>query len=252
FPDDHELRAVARVAVVDQRFAARAWPSAAAVGARVQVGDVFHDVVGVVASPRYSLIRETPPVIFVPAPPVDERASVTVFAPRLSADDLQRRFDVVMSHAAPGLSANVREQTFERQFDDELANARFQEPIIVVLGLFAFTVAGVGLFGVIAYLVEQRTRDFGIRLALGARAGDIRRALLGESLWPAGIGLSLGLGAAWALQGVMRATMFGWESSGPLAAIAVGGLVIGVACLAVAGPARRVLRIDPSITLRSE
>jgi ABC-type antimicrobial peptide transport system permease subunit len=216
------------------------------------VGDTSYDVVGVVENPRYSLIREVPPVLFVPAAPVNERHSVTVFAPELSATELTQRFTSVMSSAAPGFSPNVSPQTFERMFDDELANARFQQPIIIVLGVFAFTVAGVGLFGLVAYLVEQRTRDFGIRLALGARARDIRRDLAAESLWPASIGLAIGLAAAWGLQGVMRATMFGWESSGPLAAAAVAAVVIAVAIVAVAGPARRVLRIDPAITLRTE
>jgi ABC-type antimicrobial peptide transport system permease subunit len=108
------------------------------------------------------------------------------------------------------------------------------------------------LFGLMAYLVEQRTRDFGIRLAMGARARDVLRQLVIESLIPAGLGLALGLVAAWALEGVMRASMFGWESSGAAAAVMVGTAVVGLGLVAIVGPARRVLRIDPAITLRAE
>jgi ABC-type antimicrobial peptide transport system permease subunit len=121
-----------------------------------------------------------------------------------------------------------------------------------VLGAFAFSVAGLGLFGLIAYLVEQRTRDFGIQLALGARARDICRDLVRQSVVPALIGLAVGLAGAGGLANVMRASMFGWQSSGLVTVALVIGTIVGLSFLAVVGPARRVLRIDPAVTLKAE
>ena len=157
-----------------------------------------------------------------------------------------------MSSLAPGFRANVSARTFDRIFDDDTGNVRFQRPIVLALGLFAFSVAGIGLYGVVRYLVEQRSRDFSVQIALGARPSDIWTAVARQSLRPAVAGLVLGLMGAWALSGLMRATMFGWESSAPLSMAAVSVLILLVAMVAVIAPARRVLRIDPSVTLRAD
>jgi ABC-type antimicrobial peptide transport system permease subunit len=175
---------------------------------------------------------------------------MTVWAPGLSDRDLAQRIAPVMSALAPGFQANVSARTFDRLFSDDTGNIRFQQPIVLALGLFAFSVAGIGLYGVVRYLVEQRTRDFSVQIALGARPSDIWRAVARQSLRPAVMGLLLGLAGAWTLSGLMRATMFGWESSAPLSMAAVSVLVLLVAVVAVIAPARRVLRLDPSVTLR--
>jgi ABC-type antimicrobial peptide transport system permease subunit len=176
---------------------------------------------------------------------------MTVWAPGVTEAALTERIAAVLQTLAPGYQPSVSARTFERAFGDDIANVRFQRPVVLVLGAFAFAVAGIGLFGLVAYLVEQRTRDFGIRLALGARPAHIWRDLVRQSLVPALFGLVGGIGGAAALAGIMRAGMFGWESSLSLSIAVVGFLVLFVAVLAVVGPARRALRIDPAVTLRS-
>ncbi|HEX7779718.1 MAG TPA: FtsX-like permease family protein, partial [Vicinamibacterales bacterium] len=251
-PTTSESAAVAPVALVDERFVRTHWVDRSAVGERLQVGDVVHDVIGVIASPKFSLLRETPPLVLVPAAPRPQRTGMTVWAPGISERELTDRLTPVVSALAPGFRPRVAARTFDHLFDDDIANVRFQTPVVLVLGLFAFSVAGIGLFGVVAYLVEQRTRDFGVLLALGARPSDICIALAQQCLRPAVIGLVLGLTGALALSGVMRAGMFGWESSAPLSMSAVSVLMLAVAIVAVIAPARRVLHIDPSVTLRAE
>jgi predicted permease len=240
------------VALVDDRFARMAWPGASPLGQRVQVGAATLEVIGVVAHPRFSLASDSPPVLITSGADVLERRSMTVWAPELTEAELTERIAAVLQSLAPGYRPNVSAHSFDRTFGDDVANVRFQRPIVIVLGAFAFLVAGVGLFGLVAYLVEQRTRDFGIQLALGARPADIWRDLLGHSLAPAALGAVVGLVAAWALSGVMRAGMFGWESSAPVSMVTVGALMLIVATLAAAVPARRALRIDPAVTLRAE
>ena len=246
-----EAESLAPVALVDDRFARIAWPDASPLGRRVEVAGVAHEVIGVVQHPRFSLARDTPPVLYVPGQESQERKGMTVWAPGLTEAELTDRIGAVLQTLAPGYQASVSARSFERAFDDDIANVRFQRPIVLVLGAFAFTVAGIGLFGLVAYLVEQRRRDFGIQLALGARPAHIWRELARQSLWPSALGLTIGIAGASALAGVMRAGMFGWESSLPLSIALVCLLVLLVAVLAVVGPARRAVRIDPAVTLRS-
>ena len=123
---------------------------------------------------------------------------------------------------------------------------------MTAFGILAFVLAGIGVFGLVSYLVAQRTREFGIRIALGARRQDVWRGVLRESLAPAAAGLAVGVGAAWALERFIRSSVFGWESSGALSVLVVSAALLFVALVAAVGPARRVLRIDPAIVLRRE
>jgi putative ABC transport system permease protein len=91
-----------------------------------------------------------------------------------------------------------------------------------------------------------------VRLALGARPAHIWRQVVADSVTPAVLGLGIGLAVAWALERVVRASVFGWESSGPAAMAIVAAALLGVAVLAAVGPARRAMRIDPVRTLRAE
>lgn len=112
--------------------------------------------------------------------------------------------------------------------------------------------AALGVFGVIAYLVSQRTREIGIRIALGARLRHIRQDVLGEGAMVASIGIVLGLGASAALVGLIRSLLFGVKPFDPLSFAVVGALVAAVTILACLMPAHRASRVDPVAALRSE
>jgi predicted permease len=249
----NEIASSAPLVVVDEKFARYAWPERDPIGMTLRAGDdLLRTVVGVVSHQRVRLSDESPGLAYVPQPRPEERGSIVVWAPGLTTAELTRRVEGLLTGLAPAYRPNVFEMSFDRVFADELAEVRLQRPILLVLGLFAFAVAGVGLFGLVAYLIEQRTRDFGIRLALGADAGDIWREVVWHGTAPAMAGVAIGVASAWALQRIAAASMFGWDSSGPLAATAVSLSMLVVAVLAAVGPARRVLRIDPTVALRSE
>jgi predicted permease len=251
-PDVSEFAAGAPVVVVDESMARRAWPDSEAVGQTLRVGTRPLEVIGVVADQRWSLARDLPPMVFVPQAPTDERQTMNLWAPGLSAEMLAERIGSVLQTVAPGSRAMISERTFESMFSDDLAAVRVQRPIILVLGVFAFSLAGIGLFGLVSYLVERRTRDFGIRVALGARPGVIARYVLRQAMAPAIAGLIIGLPAAWMLESVARASMVGWEASGALAMAIVALAMLVVVMVASAGPARRALSIDPTVALRVE
>ena len=123
---------------------------------------------------------------------------------------------------------------------------------MIAFGAMAFLLAGAGVFGLVSYLVERRRREFGIRLALGASRFGIWRQVLRLSLMPALAGLLIGSTGAWMLESVVRASVFGWESSGSGAVVFVAIALLAVAVIASLAPARRAMTVDPAVTLRSE
>jgi ABC-type antimicrobial peptide transport system permease subunit len=127
--------------------------------------------------------------------------------------------------------------------------------ITLVLSLFAgmaYVLAAVGLYGVIAYTVAQRTSEIGIRMALGAQGGHIARMVVGRGMLLAGAGVVVGLAAAIPLTGALRGLLYGVTSTDPMTFIAIAVLLPAVALVACMLPARRALRIDPVSAMRSE
>jgi len=112
--------------------------------------------------------------------------------------------------------------------------------------------AAIGLFGVMAYLVSQRTREIGVRLALGATRGEVFRLILGRGMTLAGIGAAIGIGAALWLTRVMETLLFSVSRTDPVTFIVVPVTLIAVAALACYLPARRAMKVDPVFALRAE
>jgi putative ABC transport system permease protein len=110
--------------------------------------------------------------------------------------------------------------------------------------------AAVGVFGIVSFLTSQRTREFGIRVALGARRSDIRLTVIRESIAPALAGVAVGSLGAWGLGQIVQSSVFGWEASGAVAiAVVIAGVLL-VAILAALLPASRAAKVDPAISLR--
>jgi putative ABC transport system permease protein len=240
------------VAVVDLKMAQAVWPDADPVGQDIQIASVLRRVIGVIEPQRQSLSREGGGQAYVPVSQVTRWTSAVAWAPGVSLAEMQRRAQVAVTAAVPGTEVRVEAASLDKLFMREVGEAQFQAPIMFVFGVLAFLLAGIGVFGLVSYLVEQRTREFGIRFALGARPLDVWRSVIRQSVNPAIIGLVIGVGAAWALESVVRSSVFGWQSSGPGAVLTVAVALLTVAVLAAAAPARRAMRVDPAITLRTE
>jgi len=143
-------------------------------------------------------------------------------------------------------------QTMRERAAEVTSRTRF---IAVVLGLLAglaLLLAGIGIYGMLAYSVSARTREVGIRMALGAQQADVIRLVLKEGLSLAGIGVGLGLLASLALTRLMEGMLFGVSANDPLTFSAITLLLLGVAWLACWLPARRATKVDPLVALRYE
>jgi predicted permease len=142
--------------------------------------------------------------------------------------------------------------TLASMISDATAQPRFRAVVFIAIAALALTLAAVGLYGVVAYAVAQRTGEIGIRMALGAASGDVVRLVLREGMWLAAIGLALGIGAARMLAQFVGSLLFGIQPTDAVSFVAAAALLLAIAMLASYLPARRASRVDPLIALRSE
>jgi ABC-type antimicrobial peptide transport system permease subunit len=124
--------------------------------------------------------------------------------------------------------------------------------LMTVFGCAALLLAAIGIYGLMAYTVEQRTQEIGIRLALGAEATTLRNMVVRQGMTLALAGVVIGLGAAWGVSRLMESLLFGVKPRDPVVFVAVPLALGAVALLSVWLPARRALRVDPAVALRHE
>lgn len=157
--------------------------------------------------------------------------------------------------AVKGISAEhvmSKTQTMDEIIFDSLASQRFSMAVFGIFAALALVLASVGIYGVISYLVQQRTQEIGVRVALGAKRSDVLRLILGEGMRMAGAGVLLGLMASFGLTRLMASLLYGVSATDPLTFIAVAVLLTIVALAACYIPARRAMRVDPMVALRYE
>ena len=140
--------------------------------------------------------------------------------------------------------------TLENQLGGYLAQRRFQTSLLTGFSVVALLMAAVGIYGLIQYSIATRTREIGLRIAIGAQAGDIFRMIIGEGLTLSLTGVAIGLVGAWWLGRAGSSLLFGVTASDPLTFTTVSLLLTAVATAACYFPARRAMRVDPIVALR--
>jgi predicted permease len=252
------------VTVVNEALARKLFPGQSPIGQRVTFGTPdsaqWRQIVGVVADVRQTTLTRAPdPELYVPAGQLSPEDWTIFMSIPIS---FVVRSDVEAATLGPAIKAAVREVDPEQPISklreagellqDATARQRFNMSLLTLFGVLALTLAGVGVYGVMAYGVNQRTRELGIRLALGARASSVQAMVLRQGLTLTVTGLVLGLVGALALSRLLTTLVYGVNPSDPRVlgiAVVVLAAVSVLACLI---PAIRATRVDPIDALRSE
>jgi predicted permease len=246
------------VAVIDTLFAERFFPGKNPVGRRLKIGDAASDqpwleIVGVVEHvAKYGLTREAGPQLYRPARQVAGVASFT-FAMRTSRDAGALAADVraVFREQTPTVPV-FDFQTMEDRFAASIWSRRLPAVLLSLFAGLAAVLAAVGLFGVVSFSVVQRTRELGIRLALGASPRDLLRRVLQQGIGLAMLGTAIGLVASVGMAQALRGLLYGVSPLDAATFIAVPMFALGLGLVACWWPARRATRIDPVEALRAE
>jgi predicted permease len=245
------------VAIINEAMARRSWPAHDPVGRKFKVGPrdsdgPWYTVVGVVGDMRrQGLEREALPQIFVSLAQNPPSRNVGLFIRTSSEDPL------LMAGAIRAAVRRVEKDApiygvapLEQQLGVYLTQRRFQTSLLTGFSVVALLMAAVGIYGLIQYSIATRTREIGLRLAIGAQAGDIFRMIIGEGLMLSVTGVALGLvGALW-LGRAASSLLFGVTASDPLTFTTVSLLLTAVAVAACYFPARRAMKVDPIRALR--
>ena len=243
------------VVIVNQAFVARYWGGEDPIGKRVRTGTDGQnsaEVVGVVSNGRYRTIGENPrPFMYRSIMQQGEGvADLLVLAPGVPTS-----FRETLRTEILAVDENVPVTTLA-MLEDRLSLAlllpRMGALLFGVIGVIGLILAATGILGVMSYAVSQRTREIGIRVALGAGPSSILGLIVGHGLVLAGIGVGLGTLAAFGLTRFLAALLVGVSPADPLTFTGVVVLLIGVASLACYIPARRALQVDPMDSLRAE
>ena len=252
--DDRDNRNSSGVAIINESMARRYWPDQDPIGQRI--APVFAgttlEVIGVVGDVRpfqpgaeieseiYWLQQQFPrwATYFVIRTEEDRASIVPAIQRRLEEVDPDMQVSSVRS--------------LDEYMSGELVNPRFNTVLLGTFAGVAFSLALIGIYSVVSFSVSQRTHEFGVRMALGAKAGDISRMMLGKGMALTLMGVALGLAGALALTRFLESILFGVTPTDPLTFATVAAAVVAVSLLACYVPARRATRVDPMVALRHE
>ncbi|MHB1327608.1 MAG: ADOP family duplicated permease, partial [Gemmatimonadales bacterium] len=244
--------AAVRVLIVNQRFVDRFWPGQDGVGRTVRTGGRDHTVIGVVPTGKYRRLGEAP-TAFMWVPHAQSWRSGMSLHIRTSGDPLALSSLVRSEVAAldPNLPvSNIR--TMEQHLGIALLPARIAGSVLGLFGVLGLFLASIGIYGVMSGAVVQRTKEIGIRIAIGAAGGAIVKLLVREGLVLVGIGTVIGLAGALVASQLIRGMLYGGSGLDPATFAAVPLILGAVALLAIWIPSRRASNVDPIEALRRE
>ena len=241
------------VTVISQSAAQLCFPGEDPIGKHLKVSseDQVYEVVGVVGDTRWSISQPVHPTFYEPLYGSGQRGATIVIRSAQNVETLAVPVEKIIGQMDPDLPvADV--MTLRETIGKSTIDSQFDSILVLAFAVIALLLAAAGLYGVLAYLVTQRTSEIGIRIALGAQRGRVLRVMLLDGLRPALLGLVLGLGASAASVRLIRSMLYETQPLDPAVYVAVSGTLLLVAGLACWLPSWRASRLDPMQALRTE
>jgi putative ABC transport system permease protein len=251
---DHDTKATPLAVMVNETFARRYFPGGSPLGERLKFSGDYFDVVGVVGD-----VRQRGP---------EAEALPEMYISYQQRPMLWPRMDFVIRATSDpaSLAAGVRRelqavdpnqpvynvQPMDRVVSASIAERGFNTLLLAAFSMLAMLLAAAGIYGLISFSVAERTREIGIRMALGAQSSDVMKLVTIQGMRLALIGVAIGLGISFASTRLLKSLLFGVSATDPLTFAVVPALLAGVALLACFIPARRATKVDPMVALRRE
>jgi putative ABC transport system permease protein len=252
---EYDTRDTARVAVISESMAKRVFPDEDPIGKRIHITNgptVFREIVGIVGDVKQDGL--------------DQDTTLQTYEPYTQKTYSGMTLVVRTAGDPTNLTAAIRNEvlnidkeqpvsgirTLEQLVSNSISQQKFSMLLLGVFAAVALVLAAVGIYGVLSYAAAQRTHEIGVRMALGARASDVLRMVIGQGMKLVSMGLALGLGVALALTQLMKRLLFGVGAADPLTYGLIAFLLVLVALLACWIPARRAANVDPMVALRVE
>jgi len=254
--DERDGANAPHVAVISESLARDRWPNQDPIGHTIEFGNMDGDlrlltIVGIVGDTHeYGLDAPPRPTVYVD---LFQRPRAAIIVTMLSDADARLVISAargILQDLNPEIPARFR--TFSQVYSASLGSRRFNVILIGFFGITALLLATAGVFGVMAYSVSRRTREIGVRVALGAGYGEVLRLILSQGLRTIFIGVAIGIAGSLALTRTVESLLFGVTATDPLTFGGVTLLLVGAALLASYIPARRAARVDPMVALRFE
>lgn len=248
--DDADVNGASSVAIVNERFVEDLDKG---LGDSVSIGSVQGEIVGVVGNAKYrDVTGEIGPQLFMPRRQIRTQGGATFYVrSALPPGEVQNAIRETIRRVDPIVPITDL-RTMQQQVRENLATERFAARISSAFAVLATVLAGIGLYGVLAYAVAQRSREFGLRIALGAPRSRIRGGILKQIAAMALPGMGLGVVAAWLLGRTAQSLLFGVEAGSPVALGSAAAILVVVTFAAAYLPARRASTTDPMVALRYE
>jgi predicted permease len=250
--DERDRENAHRVVIINETMARRYWPKGGALGRRLQLTSDWLEIVGVAKDVKNRSLSESPrPLLYLPLLQDYRSNMILVARTSMNPEHAFHSVQTVVSSLDTGMPM-FDVKTFEQHIGVSLFLQRMAATLLSIFGLLALSLAALGLYGVMAYSVSQRTRELGIRISIGAKQRDVLKLVLGQTLVLAAVGIAGGLVTAIAVTRFAANLLYGIRPADPVTFTLIAVLLLMVSLVAGYFPARRATRIDPMIALRGE